>query len=51
VLAAQAAGVGVREFVDRNAEAFLALGDALSLSIDDFIRTSRDRRPPPYSAA
>jgi methionyl-tRNA synthetase len=47
VLAAQAAGVGVREFVDRNAEAFLALGDALSLSVDDFIRTSRDRRHRP----
>jgi methionyl-tRNA synthetase len=47
VLAAQAAGVGVREFVDCNAEAFLALGDALSLSVDDFIRTSRDRRHRP----
>jgi len=47
VLAAQAAGVGVREFVDRNAEAFLALGDTLSLSVDDFIRTSRDPRHRP----
>lgn len=47
VLAAQAAGAGVREFVDRNAEAFLALGDALSLSVDDFIRTSRDPRHRP----
>jgi methionyl-tRNA synthetase len=47
VLAAQVAGVGVREFVDRNAEAFLALGDALSLSVDDFIRTSRDPRHRP----
>src|SRR4030088_2285238 len=42
--AAQAAGVGVRAFVDRNAEAFLALGEALSLTVDDFIRTSRDPR-------
>jgi methionyl-tRNA synthetase len=47
VLAAQAAGKGVREFVDRNAEAFLALGPALSLTVDDFIRTSRDLRHRP----
>jgi methionyl-tRNA synthetase len=47
VLAAQAAGQGVREFVDRNAEAFLALGPALSLTVDDFIRTSRDLRHRP----
>ncbi|MBV9207208.1 MAG: methionine--tRNA ligase [Actinobacteria bacterium] len=47
VLAAKAAGVGVQEFVDRNADAFLALGDALSLSVDDVIRTSRDRRHRP----
>src|SRR5579863_9336372 len=47
VLAAQAAGEGVREFVDRNAEAFLALGPALSLTVDDFIRTSRDARHRP----
>jgi methionyl-tRNA synthetase len=47
VLAAEAAGVEVREFVDRNAEAFLALGGALSLSIDDVIRTSRDSRHRP----
>ena len=47
VLAAEAAGVGVREFVDRNAEAFEALGGALSLSVDDFIRTSRDPRHRP----
>jgi len=45
--AAGAAGVGVREFVDRNARAFLALGDALSLSVDDFIRTSSDPRHRP----
>ena len=47
VLAAEAAGVGVREFVDRNAEAFGALGGALSLTVDDFIRTSRDPRHRP----
>src|SRR5579862_243142 len=47
VLAAQAAGVGVREFVDRNAEAFIGLGQALSLSVDDVIRTSRDARHRP----
>jgi len=47
VLAAEAAGVGVREFVDRNARAFLALGGALSLSVDDFIRTSHDPRHRP----
>jgi len=47
VLAAQAADTPVREFVDRNADAFLALGDALSLSVDDVIRTSRDPRHRP----
>src|SRR5580692_3090792 len=47
VLAAGAAGAGVREFVDRHAEAFGALGGALSLSVDDFIRTSRDPRHRP----
>ena len=47
VLAAQAAGVGVREFVDRNAEAFVGLGQALSLTVDDVIRTSRDPRHRP----
>ena len=47
VLAAEAAGADVREFVDRNAEAFLALGPALSLTVDDAIRTSRDRRHRP----
>jgi methionyl-tRNA synthetase len=47
VLAAQAAGESVREFVDRNAEAFLALGPALSLTVDDVIRTSRDERHRP----
>jgi methionyl-tRNA synthetase len=44
VLAAQAAGVGVQEFVDGNAAAFTALAGPLSLSVDDVIRTSRDPR-------
>ncbi|MEU5323360.1 methionine--tRNA ligase [Streptomyces sp. NPDC021056] len=44
VLAAEAEGVGVREFVDRNADAFAALRDPLALSLDDFIRTSSDPR-------
>src|SRR6266567_250458 len=47
VLAAEAAGVEVRAFVDRNAEAFVMLGEALSLTVDDFIRTSRDPRHRP----
>jgi methionyl-tRNA synthetase len=44
VLAAQAAGVGVAEWVDRHAGAIAALREPLGLSYDDFIRTSRDRR-------
>jgi methionyl-tRNA synthetase len=44
VLAAEAAGIGVQEFVDSNAAAFIALAEPLSLSVDDVIRTSRDRR-------
>jgi methionyl-tRNA synthetase len=44
VLAARAAGVGVQEFVDANAETFIALAGPLSLSVDDVIRTSRDPR-------
>jgi methionyl-tRNA synthetase len=44
VLAAEAAGVGVQEFVDSNAAAFTALSGPLSLSVDDVIRTSRDPR-------
>src|SRR6266568_2141009 len=46
VLAAEAAGVEVRQFVDRNAEAFLALGEALSLTVDDFIRIAAWRPRP-----
>lgn len=44
VLAAEAEGVPVQEFVDRNAAAFAALDGPLALSLDDFIRTSRDPR-------
>jgi methionyl-tRNA synthetase len=47
VLAARAAGVGVQEFVDANAAAFVALAGPLSLSVDDVIRTSRDPRHRP----
>jgi methionyl-tRNA synthetase len=44
VLAAQAAGVGVQEFVDASAAAFTGLAEPLNLSIDDLIRTSSDPR-------
>ena len=44
VTAAAAAGVGVREFVDRNAARFRGLRGPLALSFDDFIRTSADPR-------
>ncbi len=44
VLAAQAEGVPVREFVNRNAAAFAALRGPLALSYDDFIQTSTDPR-------
>ncbi|MFB4316310.1 methionine--tRNA ligase [Actinomadura sp. 21ATH] len=44
VLAAEAAGADVQEFVDGNAAAFVALAEPLSLSVDDVIRTSRDPR-------
>ena len=44
VVAAEAAGVGVREFVDAHAAEFVALAEPLSLSVDDVIRTSRDQR-------
>ena len=44
VLAAQAAGLGVQEFVDANAAAFTGLAQPLDLSIDDLIRTSSDPR-------
>jgi len=44
VLAAEAAGVGVQEFVDANAAAFSGLAVPLGLSIDDLIRTSGNPR-------
>ncbi len=47
VLAAQAAGVGVREFVDAFAAAFTGLAGPLRLSVDDTIRTSSDPRHRP----
>jgi methionyl-tRNA synthetase len=47
VLAAQAAGAGVQDFVDANAAAFVALAGPLSLSVDDVISTSSDPRHAP----
>lgn len=44
VVAAEREGVTPRELVDRNAEAFAALGPALGVCSDDFIRTSKDPR-------
>ncbi len=44
VLAAEAAGIGVQEFVDASAAAFTGLAEPLSLSVDDLIRTSSDLR-------
>src|SRR5215472_10172892 len=44
VLAAQAEGIGVQDLVDRNAAAFAALREPLTLAFDDFIRTSTDPR-------
>jgi methionyl-tRNA synthetase len=47
VVAAEAAGLPVDEFVREKAERFAALRDVLSLSYDDFIRTSVDPRHAP----
>jgi methionyl-tRNA synthetase len=47
VLAADAEGVSPRELVNRNAAAFAALREQLSLSFDDFIRTGSDLRHRP----
>jgi methionyl-tRNA synthetase len=47
VLAAEAEGIAVAALVDRNATAFAALRDPLSLSFDDFIRTGSDPRHRP----
>ncbi len=47
VLAADAEGISTRELVNRNASAFAGLREHLSLSFDDFIRTSSDPRHRP----
>ncbi|HEX6524195.1 MAG TPA: methionine--tRNA ligase [Streptosporangiaceae bacterium] len=47
VLAAEAAGQEVQKFVTTNGLAFLELGPALTLSVDDVIRTSSDPRHRP----
>jgi methionyl-tRNA synthetase len=47
VLAAEAAGVATRDFVNVHASRFEALAGPLGLSFDDFIRTSTDRRHAP----
>ena len=47
VLAAEAAGVGVQEFVNASGAAFTGLAGPLSLSVDDVIRTSSDPRHRP----
>jgi methionyl-tRNA synthetase len=44
VLAAEGLGVPVQELVDRNAAYFAALREPLTLSFDDFLRTSADPR-------
>src|SRR5215217_1657624 len=44
VLAAEAAGVPVAEFVARNGDRFAALGGPLQVAPDDYIRTSTDPR-------
>ena len=44
VIGAEVEGVPVQEFVNANAERFAALADPLSLTYDDFIRTSTDPR-------
>ncbi|GAA0846125.1 methionine--tRNA ligase [Streptosporangium amethystogenes subsp. fukuiense] len=47
VRAAEAEGIAVRDLVDRNAAEFARLAGPLSLSYDDFIRTSADPRHRP----
>ena len=47
VVAAEVAGLPVAEFVREKAQRFAALRDVLSLSYDDFIRTSVDPRHAP----
>jgi methionyl-tRNA synthetase len=47
VLAAEAAGIPTRAYVDAHAAAFEQLADPLGLTFDDFIRTSADDRHRP----
>ncbi|MFC9999023.1 methionine--tRNA ligase [Nocardia sp. NPDC127526] len=47
VLAAERAGIGVRQFVEANAAAFTALPRPLSLSVDDVLHTGSDARHRP----
>jgi methionyl-tRNA synthetase len=47
VLAAEREGISTRELVNRNASTFADLREHLSLSVDDFIRTSSDPRHRP----
>jgi methionyl-tRNA synthetase len=47
VLAAEAAGVPTRRFVDEHGSRFQALAQTLDLAFDDFIRTSADERHAP----
>jgi methionyl-tRNA synthetase len=47
VLAAEAAGVPIRQFVDEHGSRFQCLAEPLSLSFDDFIRTAADERHAP----
>jgi methionyl-tRNA synthetase len=47
VLAAQREGISTKDLVNRNAGAFASLREHLSLSFDDFIRTSADPRHRP----
>jgi len=42
VTAAAREGLAPAAFVDRNADAFVSLGRRLSITPDDFVRTSRD---------
>lgn len=47
VQAAEAEGITAAEYVERVAQNFLKLGEALELSFDDFIKTSSDPRHKP----
>jgi methionyl-tRNA synthetase len=47
VQGAEAEGISTAEYVERVAQGFLALRDALDLSFDDFIKTSSDPRHKP----